>query len=377
MKRSYSLLLILAMALAMVMSMAASVFADDTELTVDNKYNMFKPTTAVLKDDNTLLLTYASESYDKAYVGTAEHAVLIADPAKTAKRTDGVYALPLDTIEGELSIAFHSVKNKGWYDRTFKIDTDAKTLTTDTPGTPIVPDDAASEWDEEISVDSSLGMFNITKAKVVIDNNGKVSVKLTAGNTGRSFPKIALIEQKAEEPEKEEAAIVGTQAGDTNYYTYEFEVPASMLAEPIPFSTYQTKDGVSEWHSWKAQPTLTINSASVVNQLIEKIQVQKNSDFTPLYIELSKKCWDALPEDQQGEDDGYFSDDTGDASLDDPLNAVPDREKEMLVVSFGTSFNGSRAATIGERTPESFPDVCSKKSIHSTDHHQPCSCKRW
>ena len=347
MKRSYSLLLILAMALAMVMSMAASVFADDTALEVKNKYNMFKPTTAVLKDDNTLLLTYESASYDKAYVGTAAQAVLVADKAKTVERTEGVYALPLDTIEGEFPVAFHSVKNKGWYDRIFKIDTDAKTLTTDTPGTPIVPDDLASDWDEDVSVDSSIGMFQIAKTKVVIDDNGKVSVKIMAGNPNRSFPKIALIEQTATEEEKEDAAIVGIQVGDTNDYIYEFDVPASMLADGIPFSTYQTYKGASEWHNWKDQHTLTINSASVVNQLIEKIQVQKNSDFTPLYIELSKKCWDALPEDQQGEDDGYFSDDTGDASLDDPLNAVPDREKEMLVVSFGTSFNGSRAATIG------------------------------
>jgi len=99
MKRSYSLLLILAMALAMVMSMSVAVFADDTALEVKNEYNMFRPTAAVLKDDNTLLLTYASTSYDKAYVGTAAQAVLVADEAKTAERTDGVYALPLDTIE--------------------------------------------------------------------------------------------------------------------------------------------------------------------------------------------------------------------------------------------------------------------------------------
>ena len=39
--------------------------------------------------------------------------------------------------------------------------------------------------------------------------------------------------------------------------------------------------------------------------------------------------------------------DTGDASLDDPLNADEIGEKEILVVSFGTSFNDSRVATIG------------------------------
>jgi len=39
--------------------------------------------------------------------------------------------------------------------------------------------------------------------------------------------------------------------------------------------------------------------------------------------------------------------DTGDASKDDPLNQDEIGEKEILVVSFGTSFNDSRVATIG------------------------------
>ncbi len=39
--------------------------------------------------------------------------------------------------------------------------------------------------------------------------------------------------------------------------------------------------------------------------------------------------------------------DTGDASKDDPLNQDEIGEKEILVVSFGTSFNDNRVATIG------------------------------
>ena len=38
---------------------------------------------------------------------------------------------------------------------------------------------------------------------------------------------------------------------------------------------------------------------------------------------------------------------TGDASLDDPRNGDEIGEKELLVVSFGTSFNDSRRLTIG------------------------------
>ena len=43
----------------------------------------------------------------------------------------------------------------------------------------------------------------------------------------------------------------------------------------------------------------------------------------------------------------YFGRDTGDASKDDPLNEDNIGENEILVVSFGTSFNDSRAEDIG------------------------------
>ena len=58
---------------------------------------------------------------------------------------------------------------------------------------------------------------------------------------------------------------------------------------------------------------------------------------------------DRHPEgDGRGEnaDPDYFGRDTGDAALDDPRNADDIGENELLVVSFGTSFNGSRAADI-------------------------------
>ena len=58
-------------------------------------------------------------------------------------------------------------------------------------------------------------------------------------------------------------------------------------------------------------------------------------------------------------DPDYFGRDTGDASLDDPLNADGIGEKELLVVSFGTSFNDSRALDISaveKKLQEAFPD---------------------
>ena len=46
-------------------------------------------------------------------------------------------------------------------------------------------------------------------------------------------------------------------------------------------------------------------------------------------------------------DPDYFGRDTGDASKDDPLNSDEIGENELLVVSFGTSFNDSRVEDIG------------------------------
>ena len=59
---------------------------------------------------------------------------------------------------------------------------------------------------------------------------------------------------------------------------------------------------------------------------------------------------------------------TGDASLDDPRNADDIGEKELLVVSFGTSFNDSRRLTIGAietALQEAFPDWSVRRAFTS------------
>ena len=87
--------------------------------------------------------------------------------------------------------------------------------------------------------------------------------------------------------------------------------------------------------------------------LIDKIYVQERTETTDADIAAAKAAWDALTDEQkamvEGEsaDPDYFGRDTGDASADDPLNADEIGENEMLVVSFGTSFNDSRATDIG------------------------------
>ena len=87
--------------------------------------------------------------------------------------------------------------------------------------------------------------------------------------------------------------------------------------------------------------------------LIDAIYVQQRTETTDDDCKAAKEAWDALTEAQkelvEGEfaDPDYFGLDTGDASKDDPLNADGIGENELLVVSFGTSFNESRAEDIG------------------------------
>ena len=93
-------------------------------------------------------------------------------------------------------------------------------------------------------------------------------------------------------------------------------------------------------------------AAKNVADLIDAIYVQERTDDTDAQCTAAKAAWDALTDAQkelvEGEeaDPDYFGRDTGDASKDDPRNADDIGENELLVVSFGTSFNDSRAADI-------------------------------
>ena len=94
-------------------------------------------------------------------------------------------------------------------------------------------------------------------------------------------------------------------------------------------------------------------AAQHVADLIDAIYVQERTDKSDEQCEEAKKAWDALTDAQkalvEGEnaDPDYFGRDTGDASKDDPLNEDNIGDKELLVVSFGTSYNDSRTADIG------------------------------
>ena len=93
-------------------------------------------------------------------------------------------------------------------------------------------------------------------------------------------------------------------------------------------------------------------AADTVAALIDAIYVQIRTEDTDAQCEAAKAAWDALTDEQkelvEGEEASpdYFGLDTGDASADDALNADGIGENEILVVSFGTSYNDSRVADI-------------------------------
>ena len=101
-----------------------------------------------------------------------------------------------------------------------------------------------------------------------------------------------------------------------------------------------------------SQEELDQAAADEVAAMIDAIYVQTRTNETDAQCEAAKAAWDALTDAQKALVEGdeaspdYFGLDTGDASKDDPRNQDDIGENELLVVSFGTSFNDSRVADI-------------------------------
>ena len=103
------------------------------------------------------------------------------------------------------------------------------------------------------------------------------------------------------------------------------------------------------------------DAVAACNAAIEAIQIQEWTEDTDELCAAARGAYDALTDEQkeQLDDPDYFGLDTGDASKDDPLNGDDIGENELLVVSFGTSFNDSRATDIGgveKALAEAYPD---------------------
>ena len=143
--------------------------------------------------------------------------------------------------------------------------------------------------------------------------------------------------------------------------TAELSEDIDKLAEDVLNAFAETEEETEE----PSQEEIDQMKADEVAALIDAIYVQERTADTDAQCEAAKAAWDALTDEQkelvEGEeaDPDYFGRDTGDASLDDARNADEIGENEILVVSFGTSFNDSRAKDIKgieDALAEAYPD---------------------
>ena len=131
--------------------------------------------------------------------------------------------------------------------------------------------------------------------------------------------------------------------------------------------------GAPEAEAPEAEAAMTDEEAAAdAAAKIDAIYVQARTETTDADIRAARDACNALTDAQkemvEGEfaDPDYFGRDTGDASLDDPRNADEIGENELLVVSFGTSFNESRTMDIGgieAALQEAYPDWAVRRAF--------------
>ena len=147
--------------------------------------------------------------------------------------------------------------------------------------------------------------------------------------------------------------------GSVSIFASEAEADAAVEAAAEESTDTETGDADQE-------------AADHVAALIYKIYVQERTETTDEDCKAAKEAWDALTDAQKEMVEGesaspdYFGLDTGDASADDPRNADEIGENELLVVSFGTSYNDSRAEDIKgieDALQEAYPDWAVRRAF--------------
>ena len=226
-------------------------------------------------------------------------------------------------------------------------------------------------------------MFHINEA---YGDRGTLTVKdgqMTIHITLPSKNTVNLFMGSAEDAQKDGAELLQPTTDTVTYddgTTEEvngFDVPVPYLDEEFDVALVGTK---GKWYDHKVVVSDVQEDsgdedqvkADKVAELIDAIYVQNYTDDTYANCEAARKAWDELTDAQkelvEGEDadPDYFGRDTGDASKDDPLNGDEIGEKELLVVSFGTSFNESRAEDIGgieKALAAAYPDYSVRRAF--------------
>ena len=254
-------------------------------------------------------------------------------------------------------------------------------------------------------------MFHVNETK---DGKGILTVKdgeMTIHIVMPSKNVVNLFRGSAEDAQKEGAELIQPQLESVTYSdgtteeVNSFDVPVPYLNQTFDLALVGTK---GKWYDHKVSVSNAVpmdaaqasaaatgaeaaaeeetaddaagseaseedqKAADEVAALIDAIYVQEWTEETDQMCADAKAAWDALTDEQkelvEGEsaDPDYFGRDTGDASADDPRNANEIGEKELLVVSFGTSFNDSRAEDIGgieSALQEAYPDWAVRRAF--------------
>ncbi len=203
-----------------------------------------------------------------------------------------------------------------------------------------------------------------------------VTAAMLAG-CGGSAQSSSTAEEKTEEAQ--EAPGAEAEAPEAEAEAPEAEAPAAdtaQAAEAPAAEAATEQDAVVASTGATAQETAMTDeeAAAAVAKMIDDIYVQEWTPETEAQCAAAKEGWDKLTDAQKAMVEGeeaspdYFGADTGDAAADDPRNADEIGENELLVVSFGTSFNESRAQDIGgieAALQEAYPDWAVRRAFTS------------
>nr|WP_292203136.1 sirohydrochlorin cobaltochelatase [Butyrivibrio sp.] len=240
---------------------------------------------------------------------------------------------------------------------------------------------ADGEYSAKFTTDSS--MFHVNEVYkdmgTLTVKDGQMTIHITLGSKNI----VNLFLGTAEDAQKEGAELLQPTVETVKYEdgtteeVNSFDVPVPVIDEEFDLALIGTKE---KWYDHKVKVSEVSEGAGDDDQaaadkvaaLIDSIYVQKWDETTEDRCKEAKEAWDNLTDEQkelvEGEsaDPDYFGRDTGDASKDDPLNADDIGEKELLVVSFGTSFNDSRANDIGgieKALAAAYPDYSVRRAF--------------
>ena len=207
------------------------------------------------------------------------------------------------------------------------------------------------EATKDLTITNNVKMFSVKGAKLVTADH-KTDLVLTMGSDSFSMafpdtPDKAAATDEGVATLTEDKTFTISVAGKTDGTKFDASFFSKKNSKWYPRAT--TIDATAGTLVFDESTWVDPNPANTVDAAIAKIQKQTRTETTDADCLAAKAAWDALTDEQKKEVEeyDYFGLDTGDASKDDPLNADEIGENEILVVSFGTSFNDSRTATIG------------------------------